>query len=162
MTPLAILHADIEMRVQSILANRADWQCKMGCDSCCRSLAELPRLTLAEWEQLRTALAELPPERLGAIRDGVLQLKPSRPVTCPLLDLASGTCPVYAQRPVACRTYGFYAQRGLGLYCGDIEAKVADGELIDVVWGNHDAIDRRLAEFGEVRTLAEWFERWTE
>ncbi len=44
----------------------------------------------------------------------------------------------YAQRPVACRTYGFYVQRELGLYCGDIEARVAGGELADVVWGNHD------------------------
>jgi hypothetical protein len=61
---------------------------------------------------------------------------------------------------VACRTYGFYVQRELGLYCRDIESRVADGTLADVVWGNHDAIDHRLAGLGEVRALTEWFEEW--
>jgi len=82
------------------------------------------------------------------------------PLVCPLLDQASGACPVYAQRPVACRTYGFYVQRDLGLYCRDIEARVEDGTLADVVWGNHDAIDRWFAALGEVRPLPEWFARW--
>jgi Fe-S-cluster containining protein len=44
---------------------------------------------------------------------------------------------VYTQRPVACRTYGFYVQRKLGLYCRDIESREAEGALVDVVWGNH-------------------------
>ena len=83
----------------------------------------------------------------------------SSPVVCPLLDPVSGACPVYAARPVACRTYGFYVQRELGLYCREIESRVADGALSAVVWGNHDAIDRRLACLGEVRALDEWFAR---
>jgi hypothetical protein len=29
-----------------------------------------------------------------------------------------------------------------------------------VVWGNHEVIDHRLAGPGEIRPLAEWFERW--
>jgi hypothetical protein len=61
---------------------------------------------------------------------------------------------------VACRTYGFYVQRDLGLYCHDIESRVADGALVDVVWGNHDAIDQRLTGMGEIRALTDWFERW--
>ena len=84
---------------------------------------------------------------------------PSRPLVCSMLDEMEGACPVYAQRPVACRTYGFYVQRALGLYCGDIEARVAGGELGDVVWGNHDAVDKALGALGEVRALTEWFER---
>ena len=75
-----------------------------------------------------------------------------------MLDQTEGACPVYAQRPVACRTYGFYVQRELGLYCGDIEARVAGGELGGVVWGNHDAVDQALGALGEVRPLTEWFE----
>ena len=82
------------------------------------------------------------------------------PLVCPLLDPASGACPVYAARPVACRTYGFYVQRELGLYCHDIESRVADGALADVVWGNQDAVDRELAGLGETRSLIEWFGRW--
>jgi len=81
----------------------------------------------------------------------------SRPVVCPLLDSSNGACSIYAQRPVACRTYGFFVQRELGLYCRDIEALVADGVLSDVVWGNHDAIDQRLAAMGEKRALTDWF-----
>ena len=57
-----------------------------------------------------------------------------------MLDRATGACR-FAHRPVACRTYG-YVQREKGMYCGDIEARVADGSLADVVWGNHDAVDR--------------------
>ena len=120
-------------------------------------------LTAAEWGLLRDALAALPAQRLGEIRQKMLALaaaQPSFPVVCPLLDPASGACPVYAARPVACRTYGFYVQRELGLYCRDIESQVADGALADVVWGNHDAIDRRLAELGEARPLNAWFESW--
>ena len=81
-------------------------------------------------------------------------------MVCPLLDESSGACPVYAQRPVACCSYGFFVQRDLGLYCHDIEKLVAEGALSDVVWGNHDAIDHRLAGFGETRPLTEWFARW--
>ncbi|MBL8432147.1 MAG: hypothetical protein JNK80_07105, partial [Dechloromonas sp.] len=52
------------------------------------------------------------------------------------------------------------AQRDRGLHCGDIEAQVAAGALADVVWGNHDAIDRQLASLGGARPLTEWFARW--
>jgi hypothetical protein len=61
---------------------------------------------------------------------------------------------------VACRSYGFYVQRQLGLYCPEIEVRVADDSLADVVWGNHDAIDQRLADLGESRPLTEWFGNW--
>jgi hypothetical protein len=42
----------------------------------------------------------------------------------------------------------------------DIESRVADGALAEVVWGNHDIIDRRLCDLGEARDLPEWFARW--
>jgi len=162
MTSLSQLHADIDARVQAIRENRPDWLCGKGCDSCCRRLAEVPQLTAAEWALLQEGLTTLPSERLGEIRREVATLagQRSRPVVCPLLDQSTGACPVYAQRPVACRSYGFYVQRDKGLYCHDIESRVADDTLADVVWGNHDAIDHRLTGLGEVRTLTEWFARW--
>jgi len=162
MTTLAQLHLDIDARVQTILEDRSDWLCKKGCDSCCRQLADVPQLTRAEWGLLQEGLADLSQERLQEIRRNMdaLSSQQSRPVVCPLLDLSSGTCPVYTQRPVVCRTYGFYVQRNQGLYCRDIESRVAEGTLGDVVWGNHDAIDQRLAGLGEVRALTEWFQRW--
>lgn len=159
--PLLRLHADIDARVSAIRQTHPDWQCARGCATCCRQLADIPRLTAAEWALLKQGLATLAPHRLAEIRRKVADLAnaPSRPVVCPMLDELEGACPVYAQRPVACRTYGFYVQRELGLYCADIEARVAGGELDDVVWGNHDAVDRALGTLGEVRALAEWFER---
>jgi len=152
------LHDDINMRVQSILEDRSDWPCTKGCDSCCQRLAEVPQLTLAEWNFLREGLENLTPEQLLQIRKNMATLTRSRPIVCPLLDLATGTCTVYAQRPVACRTYGFYVQRDKGLYCKDIENRVNDGRWVDVVWGNHDAIDQRLASLGKTRALTDWFE----
>jgi len=159
---LSQLHADIDARVQTIRESHPGWLCGKGCDNCCRQLADVPQLTAEEWDLLRQGLAALPPERLREIRQDTAALagQQSRPVVCPLLERATGACPVYAQRPVACRTYGFYVQRDLGLYCPDIESRVADGLMADVVWGNHDAIDTRLAGQGERRTLTEWFERW--
>ena len=162
MAALRRLHADIDARVLAIRAQRPDWLCGKGCDACCRRLAEVPQLTAAEWDLLRQGLAALPPQRLREIGADMAALagQQSRPVVCPLLDRSSGACPVYAQRPVACRSYGFYVQRALGLYCRDIEARVAEGALADVVWGNHDAIDRALAGLGERRALTAWFACW--
>jgi len=154
-------HLDIDARVRSIRENRPDWLCGKGCDTCCRRLAEVPQLTAAEWDLLRQGLAALALEDLQEISQKVVALagQTSRPIVCPLLDPSTGACPVYAQRPVACRTYGFYVQRDLGLYCHDIESLVADGSLADVVWGNHDAVDQRLGKMGESRALTEWFGR---
>lgn len=152
------LHADIDQRVHAIRQTRPDWPCSKGCDTCCRRLAEIPPLTEAEWLLLRQGLAALPQAQQARIRQQAADLarQTARPLVCPMLDQASGACPVYAQRPVACRSYGFYAQRDAGLYCGDIQARVAAGELADVVWGNHDAIDRRLRALGGTRPLTDW------
>ena len=157
--PLFQLHVEIDGRVNAIRAERADWLCGKGCDNCCRQLADIPRLTAAEWDLLQVGLKLLSTTRLEEIDRKIAALagKPSRPVVCPLLDEATGACPVYLQRPVACRTYGFYVQRELGLYCSDIEAQVAGGALADVVWGNHDAIDQGLAALGDARALTEWW-----
>lgn len=161
--PLAEILADIDARVDAIRADHPDWSCAKGCDGCCRRLAAMPSLTAAEWDLLRDALAALAAPRLAEIRQKMAALvaaPSSFPVVCPLLEPASGACPVYAARPVACRTYGFYVQREHGLYCREIETRVADGALPGVVWGNHDAIDRRLAGLGEVRALSAWFAHW--
>lgn len=158
----AQLHADIETRVKAIRDSHPDWLCRQGCDGCCRRLAEIPRITAQEWDCLKQGLAALPSEQLLEIgREIVARAgQPSRPIVCPLLDRTTGACLVYAHRPVACRTYGFYVQRDLGLYCKDIESSVAAGELAEVVWGNHDVIDRRLSDLGESRELQEWFTQW--
>jgi Fe-S-cluster containining protein len=153
------LHADIDARVTAIRDDHPDWLCREGCEGCCHRLAEIPRLTAEEWNLLQEGLAALPAEKLHVIGLEIEALaeQSSRPIVCPMLDREKGACLVYAQRPIACRTYGFYVQRDLGVYCKDIEARVAAGEWADVVWGNHDAIDQRLCGLGETRELTKWF-----
>lgn len=165
-TPISLsrLHAGIEVRVQAIRAGQPQWPCARGCAGCCRHLADVPQLTESEWSLLLQGLVMLPAERIGQIARDLAALADRRqpPVVCPLLDLSTNACPVYAQRPVACRSYGFYVQRDRGLYCSDIEALARAGALDNVVWGNHDAIDHHLTGLGGARPLTEWFARWQE
>jgi Fe-S-cluster containining protein len=162
MNKLSKLHADIELRVQIIRNSHADWLCGLGCDSCCHRLSEIPLLTITEWDLLKEGLAALPPEQLLEIGQDITALteQTSRPIVCPILDRSAGACRVYAHRPVACRTYGFYVQRDKGLYCKDIESRVAHGDWAEVVWGNQDAIDHRLSGLGDTRELTQWFRHW--
>lgn len=162
MNALPQLHADIDSRVEAIQSAHPDWLCRKGCDACCHRLAEVPRLTPPEWALLREGLAALPAERLRAIGQGIAALatQATRPLVCPMLDQSAGACWVYAHRPVACRTYGFYVQRDQGLYCQDIEARLSMGDWAEAVWGNQEVIDRRLAGLGEARDLTDWFAEW--
>ena len=65
------LHSDIYDRVRSISEDNNDWPCRVGCDNCCRRLAEIPQLTMAEWNFLREGLHLLAPEHLHEIIKGV-------------------------------------------------------------------------------------------
>jgi Fe-S-cluster containining protein len=162
MNTLAQIHVDIETRVQTIRDYNPEWLCGLGCDGCCHRLAEIPLLTTAEWDLLKEGLAALPPELLLEIDQDIAALteQSSRPITCPMLDRTTRACRVYTQRPIACRTYGFYVQRDQGLYCKEIESRVADGDWTEVVWGNQDVIDNRLGDLGDTLELTEWFVRW--
>lgn len=155
---LRILHEEIDARAAATVARQPDFPCRKGCDHCCHHLASLPLLTEAEWESLREGLAELAPDTRAEVdgRLAALGPNPSRPIICPLLDASTGVCLVYAHRPTACRTYGFYVERDNGLYCGDILERVERGALDEVTWGNHAAVEARLLAFGASRPLNEW------
>jgi uncharacterized protein len=85
-----------------------------------------------------------------------LDMDSARPIICPFLDREAGACLVYDSRPLACRAYGFYVERGLGLYCDKIEAAVHRGELSDVVWGNQLTIEAASQKLAPARTLLDW------
>jgi len=155
---LHILHEEIAARAADTVAAQPDFPCRKGCDHCCRHLASLPLITEPEWDLLREGLSQLAPAALAGLdaRIAALGPDPERPVICPLLDRSTGACLVYAHRPAACRTYGFYVERDKGLYCGSIQASVERSELDHVTWGNYASIEHRLAAFGPARSLAAW------
>jgi Fe-S-cluster containining protein len=103
------------------------------------------------------ALDALPAEIGGPAR---LRIRDSagatRPVVCPLLDADSGACLIYEARPVACRAYGFYAERESLLGCFRIESLAR--EVSDVVWGNHVSLQAHLDSLGPAAALSDWLE----
>jgi Fe-S-cluster containining protein len=155
---LLTIQQTVSARVAATLADHPEWPCRAGCDHCCRHLAAIPEITAAEWDLLREGL-----DSLGNRDEIVARLRllehGSKPFTCPMLDLRSGHCLTYEQRPIACRTYGFYVERDRGLYCDGIRLRAEAGEYDDVVWGSKAAIEERTASLGPTRSLVEWFRR---
>lgn len=97
------------------------------------------RLTRAEFERLRPAI-------VGDPRTG-------DPRVCPFLDAREGACRVYASRPAACRTYGYYVERGEVLGC----ARILERADAPVVWGNAESVRQALAMLsGEALPLTDW------
>ncbi len=144
------IQTEIQGRVAEIVAAHPGWPCRKGCDDCCRSLASPPRVTRAEWEGIAAALRQFSPDRIAQLLE-----RTENPRVCPLLDPQAGTCTVYEVRPIACRTYGFYAERQFVLGCSRIEH--VDATTPGIVWGNQASVDARLqSEFGESLTFAEW------
>src|SRR5208337_2988655 len=143
---------------REIAASQSDWPCRRGCDTCCRRLADVPRLTHAEWNLVEDGLAHLPQHLQLAIAGRIGELIPSAPHhICPFLDRDAASCLIYNHRPTACRTYGFYVERDRGLYCRQIEERVDSGELADVVWGNVAGVESRLDALGERIAINIWF-----
>lgn len=157
MASLDEIENQIERVVGNIRQNFPDWLCRRGCDSCCRRLAELPLITRAEWERLKLGLGRLPQQELEPIQREIRRLgKHIGLVTCPMLNQEEGACRVYPYRPLACRSYGYFMQKGVGLHCKQIEAQADQGLLNDVVWGNQDALERDLHAEGPTRSLSDW------
>lgn len=158
MESLPTIQQQAEQCASAVLAAHPDWPCRRGCDLCCRRLAALPVLTSNEWRLLEDGLRLLRIDVRRRIRQRIETMAAAAPYTCPLLEAESGACLVYEQRPVACRTYGFYVERDKGLYCGLIRERVESGEFADVVWGNQELVDLRLDGLGPRAGFREWFE----
>lgn len=151
----------IENRVERITRKRPDWLCHKGCDQCCRQLAQPPALTAVEWNLLGDGLAQLDPTLQQQVGERIhaLARHSCGPLTCPLLDDASGTCLVYHFRPVMCRIYGFYASGMYNLWCDMLQAKYQAGAYDEVVLGNHAPVQRALQQHGgETRSLVAWYQ----
>jgi Fe-S-cluster containining protein len=149
------IQSEIRARVEEITSTHGSWPCRKGCDDCCRQLACVPRVSREEWLPIADAIDALPVEfakdAWQRIRDSASSV---RPVVCPLLDANSRTCLVYEARPLACRAYGFYAERRQVLGCHRIES--LSRESPDVVWGNHGVLEERMQRLGPDAELFVW------
>ncbi len=149
------IQKSVRARAEEIRSTHRDWPCRNGCDDCCRRLASAPRISAAEWEPIAEALEALPAGTAERARRRIQDSASApAPLVCPLLDTDSGTCLVYEARPVACRAYGFYAERESVLGCHRIESMAAQSP--DVIWGNHAALEQALASLGPAAELSEW------
>lgn len=154
------LYRRIDERVSPITRTHAWWPCRRGCDHCCRHLAAPLPVTRLEWAYLWEGFQALSPEARAEVRARVAELKGTqRPYTCPFLDRESGGCRVYAHRPMACRTYGFYVSRGgTGNWCHFILELLEQHGDGDILWGNQDAMEDTLARLsGDTLSLFDWF-----
>lgn len=154
---LPVLDAEIDARVASMRGAHAYWPCQEGCDLCCRSLPHLPTISEVEWQRLRPAIDALAPELREAVYARARAAPRRGPLTCPLLDPERGACLVYEARPVACRTYGYYAERDAGLHCERVTSAIAEhGEGDAIVWGNGEAVASAMRAHGEPVSLGVW------
>jgi Fe-S-cluster containining protein len=151
------IQEEIHRRTEEISTAHDVWPCRKGCDDCCRSLASVPRVTRAEWLRLASAIEGMEPEERRRVRDRIRQSAGDvRPVVCPLLDIDSGACLMYEARPLACRAYGFFAEREFVLGCKRIES--LSRESPDVIWGNHAALEERIERLGPAAELYVWLD----
>ena len=155
---LYVIQAEVGTRAGRIVAANEEWPCRKGCDDCCRSLAAVPVVTGEEWHLIEAAVNGMEAETAEKVRRRIRESAGvgERPVVCPLLETSAGSCLVYESRPIACRAYGFYAEREKVLGCGRIE-RIAR-ERPDVVWGNHLALADRVRLLGPARALHEWLD----
>ncbi len=84
--------------------------CRPGCTECCFGPFEISQL---DAQRLRSGLAELErrdPSRAQAVRERAREAARvanfSDDDPCPALDPETGTCDLYASRPITCRCFG--------------------------------------------------------
>ena len=115
--------------------------CRAGCMQCC--LGEFP-ITQLDAARLRRGLADLEarePERAARVRRRVREAV-ARPApmadddACAALDPDTGTCDLYAARPITCRTFGPPVRSGDGLgvcelcFHGATDEQIAACEMV--------------------------------
>jgi Fe-S-cluster containining protein len=154
---LRVIQEQVQARVDETASAHDGWPCRKGCDDCCRRLASVPIVSESEWQLIAAHLERLESGTADLLRQRIRDSAgASRPVVCPLLDTGSGACLVYAARPIACRAYGFYAERENVLGCSRIES-IAE-QSPDVIWGNGSALDAKLHHLGPAAELYRWIE----
>lgn len=142
-TSLRVLRDKIQQRTQAMNETHGPWPCHAGCDACCHRLGAPPMLTAVEADAVWKAYRALPANTRAEARARVESLRPDAQghYTCPLLDADRGRCLVYDARPLACRTYGFYAGRDGDYWCEQVDAHL-EPRRRTLTCGNQIAMDQ--------------------
>lgn len=101
--------------------------CRKGCDLCCRHFS----VFMVEAYAIAGAVANLEPDRAALVHDRAE--KALNGDKCPLLE--AGSCLLYDQRPIICRTHG------LPIYIKDGETTTID--FCPMNFRNADSIEGR-------------------
>ncbi len=154
----------VDRALAEAAARSGDWlACRPGCSQCCHGVFAISALDASRLRQGLEALDAADPARAARVRlrsaasvaalaagfpgdprTGVLgqtEQEQERFVDfanedpCPALDPATGTCDLYAARPLTCRIFGppVLSEDGLGMcelcFAGASEAEIAAGEM---------------------------------
>ena len=133
----------VDAALADAAARSGDWlACRPGCNQCCTGVFRVSGLDAARLRAGRNVLRTTQPEAASAleqrVRESVERLAfdyPGDAVTgllsddedsverfeefaneevCPVLDPVTGTCTMYAHRPLTCRTFGPPVRTGEG------------------------------------------------
>lgn len=162
-TKLLALFDEVQARSGALMNERPAWPCGRGCGGCCQTLARAPELTRSEWLLLDAALLALPEleredclEKASQLAAELHARGQEGPCECPMFDASTQVCRVYEARPLACRSYGFYAGRSHDAWCQLVADHVADVRE-NLIVGNLDALETRLSRLdSERRDLLTW------
>jgi Fe-S-cluster containining protein len=77
--------------------------CRPGCSECCIGPFDISSPDAA---RLQEGLASIDPIVAGRVGARARQYQSGENEPCPVLDPATGTCDLYAWRPLTCRTFG--------------------------------------------------------
>ena len=137
--------------------------CRAGCTQCCIGVFSISQLDALRLREGLDELADREPERAARVRErarrSVKRLSPQFPGSpesgilgedenaerrfedfandepCPVLDPATGTCELYASRPITCRAFGppVRSEQGLGVcelcFHGATDEQIAGCEM---------------------------------
>jgi len=154
----------VDAALADAVRKSGDWLvCRPGCTQCCIGVFAISQLDAARLQRGLKELERRDPRRADAIRERARQTVrrispafPGDPKTgvlaededaerrfanfaddepCPALDPTTGTCDLYASRPITCRAFGppVHSEKGLGVcelcFQGATEEEIAACEM---------------------------------
>ena len=154
----------VDAALASAVQRSGSWlACRPGCSQCCEGAFSISQLDALRLQHGLDELEHRDPRRAAAVRrrarESVIRLGPAFPgdavsgilsedeaseqefvdfangEPCPVLDPATGTCDLYAARPITCRAFGppVRSEDGLGIcelcYHGATDEQIAACEM---------------------------------